>query len=415
MARRAAGQDHDPSRREFFKTFSRDAIQNAGAVAGAASEIRRTTMATARELLDIDATPRPPTPAPTAGRIAASHETMNGPATFRSAYRFTGSSIVVLDQRELPGRVLTFECEAPNEVAASLRSGAVTPGPVMGQVAAYGVALAATQAVGRNAQGHEQFMRASADAIKAARGDVHAVRAAVARMIGRYDELANAASASSEIADRLTAEADEIATEATAASAEIGRRWSELLVGEELNILVHGDSGPLACGMVGMSTSALQSIITAGRRVHVWVTDASPSGEGTRVMALELTQLDIPHTVIPDSAVGWLFANRAVDAAALRGDTLASNGDSVALLGAKAVAQLAADRGVPVHVLAPEVSWDRAARDTSHLVLDMRSAAELGSAQRARLNPVFDIVPARLVSAYVSERVVVSPPFNEPR
>jgi choline dehydrogenase-like flavoprotein len=177
----------------------------------------------------------------------------------------------------------------------------------------------------------------------------------------------------------------------------------------------HGDSGPLACGMVGMSTSALQSIITAGRRVHVWVTDASPSGEGTRVMALELTQLDIPHTVIPDSAVGWLFANRAVDAAALRGDTLASNGDSVALLGAKAVAQLAADRGVPVHVLAPEVSWDRAARDTSHLVLDMRSAAELGSAQRARLNPVFDIVPARLVSAYVSERVVVSPPFKEPR
>src|SRR3954449_3743795 len=122
MARRAAGQDHDPSRRQFFKTFSRDAIQNAGAVAGAAAELRRTSLTAARELLDFDTTPRT-SEAPTASRVVTPDELPSGPQdTFRSAYRFTGTSLVVLDQRELPSRVLTFECHSANEVAAALRS-----------------------------------------------------------------------------------------------------------------------------------------------------------------------------------------------------------------------------------------------------------------------------------------------------
>ena len=94
---------------------------------------------------------------------------------------------------------------------------------------------------------------------------------------------------------------------------------------------------------------------------------------------------------------------------------MCSNGDTVCVARGAIVAQLAHGAGVPVHVLAPEASWDRIARDASQLVLDIRSAAELGSAQRARLNPPFDIVPARVVSAYVGERGIVRPPFKEPR
>jgi methylthioribose-1-phosphate isomerase len=414
MARRAAEQDHDPSRREFFKTVSRDALQNAGTVAGAAAEIRRTSIAAARELLDIDDEPRTPMP-PTASQVVTPDELAPAPAdTFRSAYRYTGTTLILLDQRELPSRVVTFECSSANEVAGAIRSGAVTPGPVMGHVAAYGVALAAGEAEVKGEQGRDQYVRSAADAIRAARAEVHAVRRAVTRMIERYDELIGIESGTTK-AQELVAEADAIATEATAACAEIGRRWSELVVGDELNVVVHGDSGPLACGMVGMSTSAIQSLIAAGRHVHVWVADGSPTGEGTRITALQLTQLDIPHTVIPDSAIGWLFSNRHIDAVALRGDTVASNGDTVALLGAKTIAQLASAANVAVHVLAPEVSWDRRAGDASHLALDLRSTAELGSTTRARLTPAFDIVPPRLLSAYVSERSVVTPPFKEPR
>jgi methylthioribose-1-phosphate isomerase len=155
--------------------------------------------------------------------------------------------------------------------------------------------------------------------------------------------------------------------------------------------------------MVGMLTSGLRALIDLGKQVHVWVTEAAPSSEGTRITALQLTQLDIPHTVIPDSAVGWLFAGRRLDAAVLRGDTVAAGGETVAMLGSRTVAQLALDAGVPVQVLAPESAWDRTRTDLGELALDLRSAAELGSASRARLDPPFDIVPASMVGSHISE------------
>ena len=213
----------------------------------------------------------------------------------------------------------------------------------------------------------------------------------------------------------LVQEADAITTAATAAFVSIGQRWAELVVGDRITLLVHGDSGPLACGIVGMLTAGIQLLIERGAGVHVWVTDGAPRSEGARLTALELTQLDIAHTVIPDSAAGWLFASRAVSAVILRGDTVASNGETVSSLGSRQVAQLATDTHVPVYVLAPTASWNRQARDVSALVLDLRSAAELGSANRARLNPPFDVVPARHVTSYVSEVSVVSPPFEEAR
>ncbi len=411
MARRADTEsDHDPSRREFFKTFSRQAIENAGAVAGAATEIRRTSLAAARDLLDMNepTTTRAPTISPVAASPAP---TSVSTETFRSAYRYTGTALVVLDQRELPDRVLTFECQSAVDVASALRSGAVSVGPVMGQVAAYGICVAAASAVAREERSRDQVVQAATDSIRASRGEVHAVAQAVERMVGRYDELANARAGNAEIAERLVTEADLIATETTAACAEIGRSWSQLAVGGPLDLLVHGNSGPLSCGMVGMATTGIKSLMDAGRHVHVWVTEGSPSGEGART-GLDLTQLDIPHTVIADSAMGWLIAARRINAIVLRGDTIASNGDTVALLGSRAVAQIAHDADVPVYVLAPEASWDHRASDTSALVLDLRSAAELGSANRARLDPPFDVVPSRNISSYVSERVVVSPPFK---
>jgi methylthioribose-1-phosphate isomerase len=403
MARRTGSQDYDPTRREFFKHFGRQTIQSAGAVAGAASELRRSGAEAARELFDMNEVPT--RAEPTATAVAPSAESVSAPLdNFRSPYRFTGTSVVVLDQRELPERVVTFDCSAAVDVASALRSGAVTPGPVMGEIAAYGMALAAVGATERSDQSRDQLAGAAAGALNAARGEIHAVRQAVARMVARYEQLANDRASGAVIAERMTAEADKIALEQTAASAEIGRLWSELLIGDPIDILVHGDSGPLTCGMVGMSTSALSALVDAGRAVHVWVAAGSPGGEGTRITALQLTQLDVPHTLIPDSAIGWLFASREIGAVALRGDTVVSNGDVISVLGARGVAQLAHDSGVPVHVLAPRICWDSDAPDASQLVLEVRSAAELGSAKRARLEPLFDVVPARLVTAYVSEQ-----------
>ncbi len=408
MAHRDEEHDYDPSRRAFFKQFGRQTIENAGAVAGAAAEIRRTSLAAARELLDMNNVTSPESPA-TRTVPTPALEASTPPETFRSAYRHTGASLVVLDQRELPGQVLTFECDGANDVASALRSGAITPGPVMGQVAAYGVALAAASAIERSDESRDQVVRAAADGIKAARGEVRAVGWAVNRLVGLYNELASQAADGAAISERITSDADRIALETTAACADVGRLWAVQMVGDRIDLLMHGDSGPLACGMVGMSTSGIRALQDGQRQVHVWVTEGQPSGEGKRITALQLTQLDIPHTVIPDSAVGWLLASRKLDAVVLRGDTIAANGEAVAPLGSLSIAQLASGAGVSVHVLAPEMVWDASRQDAGDLVLDLRSAAELGSSHRARLNPPFDVVPARFVSAYVSEHAIVRP------
>ena len=156
--------------------------------------------------------------------------------TFRSAYRFTGTSVVVLDQRELPGAVDHVRVpRSANDVASALRSGAVTPGPVMGQVAAYGMALAAVERRrSRRPDSRDQVIaqrRGRASRRAAARSTPCAQ--AVERMMARYDELANARRRRRRDRERdWSPRQTRSPREATAACAEIGRRWSELVVGD---------------------------------------------------------------------------------------------------------------------------------------------------------------------------------------
>jgi methylthioribose-1-phosphate isomerase len=134
------------------------------------------------------------------------------------------------------------------------------------------------------------------------------------------------------------------------------------------------------------------------------------------VAAHQLAQLDIAHTVIPDSAVGWLLANRQLDAAFLRGDTIGESGDVVALVGALSVARLAAGTGVPVVVLGPSASIVADGTDLRQLTPAVISAAESGAARRARLNPTTDLVPGELIAAWVTEQGVIrATPLDGPR
>ena len=240
-------------------------------------------------------------------------------------------------------------------------------------------------------------------------------------MEASYERLtadADAGAEGSRVAQGLRAEADQIASDAQGAHSALGRAGAEHIArsatDDTLSLLMHGDMGPLSAGMIGTGTAILNSLVSAGRAVHVWVTEAAPSTEGARVAALQLTQMDVPHTVISDSAVAWLLASRRIDAALLRGDTVATNGDALTLIGSLNVATLATAADVPVLVIAPSTSFDDSSADGRSLVLDLRSPAEsfaasaqAGSARPAvfgvRLNPTVDVIPRGLVSGYVTE------------
>jgi methylthioribose-1-phosphate isomerase len=430
MASRDRPETQDATRREFFRAFGRQTVRQAGELAGAASDLRRNSLAAARELLDLGREPsasgsqarglREEAQAP--GAAGTSPDSM-----FRSPYRFTGEDIVVLDQRELPGRVTTFALREPSEIAAAIRSGAINSGPVLAEVAAYAMVLACGSAIGRNEGSVQQRMRAAAGTLRAARREVRALGWAVDRMEAKFDRLADTGADTADIRDGLLEAAHKLAADATAVHARIGRLGAaaiELPDGRPVNLLMHGDMGPLSCGAAGVGTSLIQALNDVGHPVHVWLTEASPTGEGARISTVQLTQLDIPHTVIPDTAVGWLFDHRSIDAVLLRGDRVCANGDCGSLIGSLAVARLAREATVPVHVLAPLASLDAEASDGAAIGVELRSAAEALAADRlageaprpalfgVRLNPTVDVVPAALIDRYLTEAGALAPPFE---
>ena len=218
------------------------------------------------------------------------------------------------------------------------------------------------------------------------------------------------------VAAALREEADAIATEAQHAHAALGGVGAEALssAGEPINLLMHADMGPLSSGMVGTGTAILQSLIDAGHNVHVWVTDAAPGLEGTRLAAFQLTQMDVRHTVIPDTAVSWLLSARQLTGVLLRGDTVGAGGDALAPIGSLNVAQLAADAGVAVYVVAPWTSFAPPNTNLASLLFDLRSPTEAGTRTgsegatrpptiEVRLTPTTDLVPSRLVTAFITE------------
>jgi methylthioribose-1-phosphate isomerase len=405
----------DPTRREFFRTFGREAVRNAGAVVGAAAEIRRASGAAARELLDVGVSTDDP------ADVSTSPEPTSG-AAFNSAYRLGVRELLVMDQRDLPGRGSILTLGEPSEVASAIRLGAITGGPILGEIAAYSLALAVANGDALSRAGRDQVFSAAANTLRGARRDVHALAAAVRRMEARYEDVGTGATDvdASTLAHALGAEADAIAAEAQLAHAALGQHGARFLVDRStrpaapINLLMHGDMGPLSSGMVGTGTAILQSLVDRGQNVHVWLTEAAPSMQGSRIAALQLMQLDVPHTVIPDTAVSWLTSTRRLDAVLLRGDTVTVAGDTLAPIGSLNVARLAADAEVAVVVVAPSSAWSSDPVDARDLVFNVRSPAETGIRQAnpdvprpavfgTRLAPTTDIVPSSLVDIFLTD------------
>ena len=402
---------YNAERRAFFRTFGRQSVRSAGAVVGAAAELRRAGSEAARDLLALG-----PEPAPAALQIPVRPSSADiTPAElpglqFRSPYLVNSDGLTLLDQRALPARLETVAVRQASELASAIRAGVVNAGPVLADVCAFGLAeIARNESAGRAAQSFDQIFRAALDTLRGARPDVHALTVALDRMQARYESIVVG---EGDVVSELRDEAEGIVGAATIAHAALARAGAAAVSsratargdptpGAPINLLMHGDSGPLSCGVVGTGTALVQALTAAGRTVHVWVTRAEPSSEGARLTSFQLGQIDVPHTLIPDSAVGWLLGARSIDGVVLRADTVAANGDVAALLGARGVAQIAAASGVAVYALAPRSAFDEVATDLRALRELVRSEAE--ATFGASLNPRIDIVPRDLLTAYLTE------------
>ena len=295
-----------------------------------------------------------------------------GRARFRSPYRMADGSLYVLDQRLLPDRVEEIACRRAADVAFQMRMLAVNGAPLLGQLAAYGFALTAAESRDWAVSRRQAELRRATQLLTYARPAARPVRAALARMEARVAELITAGAEAPDGAARtdrpsataLMAEADAIATQAAIDHAAIARATAELLRpvdGGALRVLLVGDPGLLTTGQVGTGIPALQLLAQSGEHLKVFVAEGRPRLDGARLASWELRLAGIDHTVVGDSAIGWLMATEPLDAVLMGADWIAANGDVVGTIGSRAVAELAAlglndGRPTPVYVLAPSVT-----------------------------------------------------------
>ena len=297
-----------------------------------------------------------------------------------------GPAVVLLDQRRLPDEVVEVRCASAAEVADAIRTMVVCGAPAIGIAAAYGLALAAL--CGDDLAEAERVLAAS-------RPTAVNLPWAIARM---RDE------PTAERARALHEEEVERCRRMAAHAAELFRPGTRALT--------HCNAGGLATGGYGSAVGALRAAAERGLLERVLVDETRPLLQGSRLTAWELEQAGIPHAVIADSAAGSLMARGEVDLVVTGADRIAANGDTANKIGTYSLAVLASHHGIPFYVVAPSSTLDRETPDGSGIPIEERDPAELTTRFPAR-NPAFDITPAALIAAIVTENGVHEAPYED--
>ena len=331
-----------------------------------------------------------------------------------------GWSVEVIDQTRLPHE---FAVERLRDAAAATRAIAdmiVRGAPLIGVTAAYGMALA------MRADPTDAGLEAAARMIAAARPTAVNLAWAVRRMAARLAPLAAADRAAA-----AYAEAALMADEDVETCRAIGAHGVPLIAEARrgsgpVNVLTHCNAGWLACVDWGTALSPIYQAFDAGIPVHVWVDETRPRNQGASLTAWELAQHGVPHTLIADNAGGHLMQHGEVDVVIVGSDRTTATGDVANKIGTYLKALAADDTGVPFYVALPgsTIDWtlgdgvreipieERHAREVTHL----SGVAEDGRVVEVRLtppgsgaaNPAFDVTPARLVTALITEQGVLS-------
>jgi methylthioribose-1-phosphate isomerase len=299
-----------------------------------------------------------------------------------------GDKVVLLDQRRLPDEEVELECRSAGEVAEAIRAMAIRGAPAIGVAAAYGYALAA------------------------ARGED--LDEAAAALLGARPTAVNVSWALAEMR-RFDGDPAERARELHGEEVERCRRMAEhaaTLVGPGARALTHCNTGGLATGGYGTALGALRTAFARGLLEHVFVDETRPVLQGSRLTAWELERAGIPHTVIADSAAGALMARGEVDHVLTGADRIAFNGDTANKIGTYTLAVLASHHGIPFTVVAPTSTLDAETPTGADIPIEERAAAELTSRFAAR-NPAFDVTPAELIGAIVTEEGIHRPPYEQ--
>ncbi len=328
--------------------------------------------------------------------------------------------IVMIDQRKLPAAEVYVTCRSVNDVAKAIKTMVIRGAPAIGVCAAMGLALGGARS---KASGTKQFtteFQRNCDLLAATRPTAVNLFWAIERMKRSFSEGALSGESVDQLRARLRGEADRIHDDDVASCRAIGAHGATL-VPDTACILTHCNAGALATAGYGTALGVIRGAIEAGRQVRVLADETRPFLQGARLTAWELVKDGIDTTVITDNMAGAIMRAGEIDLVVVGADRIAANGDTANKIGTYTVAVLAKEHGIPFYVAAPWSTIDLATPDGAAIPIEERDAREVTHVGSTRVapegaqirNPSFDVTPHKFITAIITERGIVKPPYLE--
>ncbi|MYG62023.1 MAG: S-methyl-5-thioribose-1-phosphate isomerase [Acidimicrobiales bacterium] len=352
-------------------------------------------------------------------------------AAITPTLRWTGDSIEIIDQTRLPAELVLLDVRDVASAVDAIGRLAIRGAPALGAFGALALVVGVDEAQPDSLDAARELLERLRHEIGDARPTAVNLRWAVDRTIdaalaaqevisASTDSDNGSAGSVAELRRRLLDEALAIGAEDAKACAEIGRLGREVLA-EATVIATHCNAGRLATAGIGTALAAFYAKAAAGEPVRVLAAESRPLLQGARLTAWELADAGIDVSVVPDGAMASLIAGGEVDAVIVGADRIAANGDTANKVGTLAHALAAADAGIGFYVAAPTTTIDAAVPSGNRIVIEQRSPDEVHHAGGQRLtpedakavNPAFDVTPARLITAIITDAGVLRPPYGE--
>ncbi len=321
----------------------------------------------------------------------------------------------LIDQNALPGILRHLDYTDWREVVEAIRTMIVRGAPAIGCTAALGIAMAARNQIAAGREDFLERMQPIAEKFRTARPTAVNLMWAVDRLM----ELAyNTPGSVVDIKDALMREALKMLEEDLTANRRLGWFGADLLA-DNSNILTHCNAGALATVGYGTALGVIRAAVEMGKNVHVYADETRPRLQGMKLTAWELVQEGIPVTVIADNMAASLMRQGRVDAVVVGADRIANNGDTANKIGTYSLAVVAKHHNIPFYVAAPLSTIDRNLPTGLQIPIEQRDTREMTHIGETRiapegvgiLNPAFDVTPAELITAIITEEGVLRPSF----
>jgi len=332
---------------------------------------------------------------------------------------WTDKGVVMLDQRQLPAKEVSYTYTDYQGVAKAIREMVIRGAPAIGVAAAMGVAIGVLKSRARSVEELKEEFPGICETLAKTRPTAVDLFWALDRMKGRFASLMASQADLASIRKAMVEEAKAVHEEKLATDEAIGRFGAEFMP-KEGQVMTQCNAGALATAGIGTALGVIRVAYQQGHKLHVLVPETRPYLQGARLTAWELHRGGIPLTLITDNMVGHFLKTGKVGAIVTGADRIAANGDTANKIGTYQIAVLAKENNVPFYIAAPISTFDLSIPDGEHIPIEERTAEEVTHIQGVRIapdvpaaHPAFDVTPNRYIHAIFTERGVAKAPYAE--